>query len=176
MYELLQDLSPSCNQVNSFWSRVSRGPPNSCWIWRGPTAPGKSLIYGCLYWNGSLKKAHRVAYEIATGAIPEGVLVRHICDVPLFVNPDHLVLGTWADNVRDTSLRHKFAARSKHLPGAHKKTWGRWCSEIRLNKRVKHLGSFATELEAHKAYVQAYEAFYEIPFTKLPDMPPETGT
>ena len=46
-------------------------------------------------------RAHRVAWEIARGPIPEGHVVRHRCDNPPCVNPDHLELGTQADNVQD---------------------------------------------------------------------------
>ena len=47
------------------------------------------------------KASHRLAYEKANGPIPEGMLIRHTCHTPNCVNPEHLVLGTHKDNMRD---------------------------------------------------------------------------
>lgn len=73
---------------------------SGCWIWIGAST-GR---YGWI-WNPRSeprhKPAHRVAYEIFKGPIPEGQHVCHHCDVTLCVNPDHLFLGTHTDNMRD---------------------------------------------------------------------------
>lgn len=54
-------------------------------------------------------KSHRASYELAKGEIPSGMVVMHTCDVRHCVNPDHLILGTQADNVADmvSKKRHK---------------------------------------------------------------------
>jgi hypothetical protein len=71
---------------------------SGCWEWRGGKgekgygqfrAPGRSWI------------APRAAHELYIGPIPEGMLVRHTCDNPPCVNPDHLVVGTHIDNNND---------------------------------------------------------------------------
>ena len=75
--------------------------------------------YGRIYWNGKHgRKAHRVAWEVAHGAIPPGMNVLHRCDERRCVNPAHLFLGTLADNNRDTwekgrhpTQRHQDALR-----------------------------------------------------------------
>jgi hypothetical protein len=57
--------------------------------------------YGSLSAGGKAVYVHRRAYELANGPIPGGLVVRHKCDVKLCVRPDHLEVGTQADNVRD---------------------------------------------------------------------------
>lgn len=71
-----------------------------CWEWTGTR--WKNGGYGRI---GANKKAHRLAYEEAHGPIPEGMFVCHSCDNPPCCNPEHLHLGTPADNMREKKER-----------------------------------------------------------------------
>lgn len=86
--------------LRRFYEKVSLPDENGCMLWLAWTASGG---YGQLWLNGRKVRAHRLAYIIFNGEeIPNGLVVRHTCDRPLCVAPDHLELGTVADNNRDT--------------------------------------------------------------------------
>ncbi len=73
-----------------------------CWVWTAATV-GRAG-HGS-FRNGRHVLAHRYAYQAYVGSIPRGQVVRHKCDNPKCVNPDHLELGTQADNMRDMAER-----------------------------------------------------------------------
>ncbi len=94
-----------------------------CWLWTASAKPGG---YGQILVGRVPAYAHRVSYELYVGEIPEGMVVRHKCDVRLCVNPDHLELGTQADNVMDCIKRGRrgehASSRKTHCPSGHEYT------------------------------------------------------
>lgn len=94
----------------------------TCWLWTGgKTSFGHGVIY-----NGSYRQdlprrsklmAHRVAYELKHGPIPDGLCAIHRCDVPNCVNPDHITTGTKMENSRDMVAKNR-AKRGTALPQA----------------------------------------------------------
>lgn len=115
------------------WFRVGQPRPRATRRWRiGPAPrPVKERLLegiekteaGCWNWlrakfhyghghikvGGKARKAHRVSYETFVGPIPIGMMVLHKCDNPSCINPDHLHLGTHADNMAEMSDRGRAA-------------------------------------------------------------------
>ena len=89
-----------------FWRQVDKRDPDECWEW---AAKSKVDGYGVIGRGGRYGKkvlAHRLSWELHNGDIPEtngyhGTVVMHKCDNRLCVNPNHLMLGTQGDNVKD---------------------------------------------------------------------------
>jgi hypothetical protein len=98
---LRSDLGPEV--IARFHSKYQQDDAAMCWLWRGARTSAGYGSFGivALKHHEVTRPAHRVAYVMAHGDLPAGVLVMHSCDTPLCVNPAHLSLGTDADNVRD---------------------------------------------------------------------------
>jgi len=93
------------SQIESFWSKVEK---SSCWLW---TAAKTEKGYGVFSVARRTFKAHRISYELLHGPIPKDLCVLHRCDVSACVNPNHLFLGTRADNNAD------MLAKGRHIAG-----------------------------------------------------------
>ena len=82
-----------------------------CWEWAGTKRGG----YGMLSHGNKTVSAHRVAYAAYHGPIPAGMVVRHTCDNPSCINPDHLCHGTQQDNVMDREARGRRDVKGEQI-------------------------------------------------------------
>jgi len=99
-----------------FWNKVDIKSKEECWNWKGYK---NSDGYGHMTQNGKYKAAHRLAYELTYGTIPEGLLIMHLCDNPSCCNPNHLKTGTNKDNSQDMKRK----GRSAGGLTSKQKTW-----------------------------------------------------
>lgn len=108
MYQFKPAIRESVGQ--RFNKRVMRN--NSCWEWTGPFSKGG---YGQFaYTHADKRSAHRVAWELANGVIPDGLHVLHKCDNRKCVRPDHLFLGTAIDNIADMDAKGRRNSTARH--------------------------------------------------------------
>jgi len=94
-----------------FVSKYRVNPVTECWEW---TASRNHKGYG-FFWTGArVGVAHRVSYELHRGEIPDGLLVMHKCDNRRCVNPEHLLVGSYADNALDAHAKGRGVIGTTH--------------------------------------------------------------
>lgn len=135
-----------------FEANVHPEPNSGCHLWAGTTT-GVLLNYGVAYvrCRGGRGKqvrvrtvAHRRAWELYRGAVPEGMFVLHRCDTPLCVNPDHLFLGTHRDNMDDMKRKGRGRGRSGEAHNMAKLDWPAVRAIRRRRRAGETLASLAT--------------------------------
>lgn len=99
--------------MKRFWEKVDKSA--DCWLWTGCLGAG----YGQLWVGRKMVSAHRLSWEMERGAIPVGLSVLHRCDRKSCVRPDHLFLGTPADNTADMIAKGRGARGQTHGSRTH---------------------------------------------------------
>lgn len=95
----------SQHQEEVFWSKVAITEDHrECWPWIGAKKPKG---YGNVRINKKYLLTHRIAFQLANGPIPSGLIVCHICDNPSCCNPAHLMLGTVKSNYLDMLIKKR---------------------------------------------------------------------
>jgi len=83
----------------------------TCWLWTGGRFNDG---YGSVWYEGKSMGVHRLTYLLNKGSIPEGHVIRHACNTPLCVNPEHLEVGTHQDNINDKVRANRQAKGGEH--------------------------------------------------------------
>jgi len=112
--------------IERFERQIARS--DSCWLWRGLIGGDG---YGKFYADGRTMHAHRWYWMHLNGELNRRQLVLHKCDNPLCVNPDHLFIGSDADNMADKVAKQRQARGNRS--GQAKLT-----EEIVLSLRRQH--------------------------------------
>jgi len=139
--------------VDEFWANCER-QNNGCWIWQGAV---DTRGYGHFRWEGKLTRAHRFAFQMVQGEIPKmpgyhGAIVMHTCDNRLCCNPDHLRVGTHADNMADMKAKGRRKGIGTGIENGRAKLTADQVSRIRADTRGKR--TIAPEYGISPAQVQ----------------------
>lgn len=110
--------------VDRFWSAVSKGDGDTCWLWTASRTPEG---YGQFGAEKRRILAHRFSYELSVGPIPEGLELDHLCRNRGCVRPDHLQPVTRQENARRSPLAARNIFRKREADDLE--ALFSWCHE-----------------------------------------------
>lgn len=97
--------------ITDLYDRTEAEPNTGCFLWTRYRDPKG---YGKVGSGGTVKLAHRLAWELVNGPLPTGAVLLHRCDTPSCVNPDHMFVGSQADNMRDMVAKRRNRCGESH--------------------------------------------------------------
>lgn len=142
-------IDPAEVSIELFWAKVHK--TDGCWLW---TAGTFEAGYGAFAIKRKQRPAHRISYTLASGPIPEGLVIDHMCFVKLCVRPSHLRAITVKQNQENRS-----GLASNNMSGYTGvfQRGERWAARFTHNGQRIHLGTF-THVEAAARAVQEAKA------------------
>lgn len=142
--------SPPASLQEAFDRHPKTRVASGCLEWGGPATPDG---YGTMYFDGKTQYAHRVAYELANGPIPEGHEGDHRCLNNRCVDEKHIRPATHKQNTE-----HRSGAYSNSLTGVRGITYDRkrrqYRARVKHNYQEIHVGRFDTLAEAEAAVIE----------------------
>lgn len=143
-----------------------------CWIWTGSKNwAGYGQFNNCKF----SKRAHRASFELYICEIPKDLKVLHTCDNPACVNPEHLWLGTQADNAEDRESKGRGHNRAGTAHGCSKLTESD-IRQIRKDRRTtKQIADTYGTHRGHISDIKNYKLWNHIPASKYDESPRGKG-
>lgn len=137
----------TASDIERFWAKVEKSQ-GTCWQWKAFIHPRTG--YGFFYYRNKTGGAHRFAFEIANGAIPDGMEIDHTCHNRSCVNPAHLRLATTKQNAENPD--GPYASSTSGVRGV---SWDKrrnvWRAVVVHHGKRHHAGSFSNLDDADRA-------------------------
>ena len=124
--------------LERFWDKVVKS--DGCWIWVGTLRPDGYGVIGIGRREEGLTRAHVLSWTLVNGEVPAGMCLCHKCDTPPCVRPDHMFIGTKADNARDRDKKD----RVQHGVGHYAAKIGP--KEVRAMRKLRESGMIYREI------------------------------
>lgn len=135
---------PRKSMAERFWEKVDK--TDTCWVWTGAKDKGYGR-FGVA--AGNVVGAHRVAYELLVGPIPQGMEIDHRCHNPACVNPSHLRPATHKQN-----LEHRNSKPNRVAAAGYRGVLRRgrsYRAQVDQYGKRHYFGSYPTAEEAAEA-------------------------